>query len=173
MLSLAIQSAGESGRHLYSSHRSAAEPDVIRLLVLSFIACLSDWRRLRRRFLKSGAKDGYGEGRGTQAADDENSRDSDADPDEWRSHGVCRERACSSRRDSELLKLSTIQPEVFVADEAFRRIYETTPNDIRTGRKQAIKDLAANIAAGANKRLGRDVIKDIMIDSWTYLSKRT
>ncbi|SFV37166.1 flagellar basal body-associated protein FliL [Hyphomicrobium facile] len=73
--------------------------------------------------------------------------------------------------DSELVKLSTIQPEVFVADEAFRQIYETTPNDIRTGRKQAIKDLAANIAAGANKRLGRDVIKDIVIDSWTYLSK--
>jgi hypothetical protein len=73
--------------------------------------------------------------------------------------------------DSELVKLSTIQPELFVADEAFRQIYETTPNDIKTGRKQAIKDLAANIAAGANKRLGRDMIKDIMIDSWTYLSK--
>jgi hypothetical protein len=73
--------------------------------------------------------------------------------------------------DSELVKLSTIQPEVFVADEAFRQIYETTPNDIKTGRKQAIKDLASNIAAGANKRLGRDMIKDIMIDSWTYLSK--
>lgn len=73
--------------------------------------------------------------------------------------------------DSELVKLSTIQPEVFVADEAFRQIYETTPNDIKTGRKQAIKDLTANVAAGANKRLGRDVIKDIMIDSWTYLSK--
>jgi hypothetical protein len=73
--------------------------------------------------------------------------------------------------DAELVKLSTVQPEVFVADEAFRQIYETTPTDIKTGRKQAIRNLAANVAAGANKRLGREVIKDVMIDSWTYLSK--
>ncbi len=73
--------------------------------------------------------------------------------------------------DSELVKASSLQPDVFVADEAFRQIYETTPADIKTGRKQAIKDLAANVAIGANKRLGKDVIKDVMIDSWTYLSK--
>ncbi|WP_045834935.1 hypothetical protein [Hyphomicrobium sp. 99] len=73
--------------------------------------------------------------------------------------------------DSELVRSSSLQPEVFVADEAFRQIYETTPADIKSGRKQAIKELAANIAIGANKRLGRDVIKDVMIDSWTYLSK--
>ncbi len=74
--------------------------------------------------------------------------------------------------DADLVKLSSVQPEAFVADEAFRQIYETTPNDIKTGRKQIIKDLAASVAAGANKRLGRDVVKDIMIDSWTYLSKQ-
>ena len=73
--------------------------------------------------------------------------------------------------DSELVKASSLQPEVFVADEAFRLIYETTPSDIKTGRKQAIKDLAMNVAIGANKRLGREVVKDVMIDSWTYLSK--
>jgi hypothetical protein len=74
--------------------------------------------------------------------------------------------------DADLAKLSSVQPEAFVADEAFRQIYETTPNDIKTGRKQVIKDLATNVAAGANERLGRDVVKDIMIDSWTYLSKQ-
>jgi hypothetical protein len=74
--------------------------------------------------------------------------------------------------DAELVKLSSVQPEAFVADEAFRQIYETTPSDIKTGRKQAIKDLTANVAAGANKRLGRDVVRDVMIDSWTYLSKQ-
>jgi hypothetical protein len=74
--------------------------------------------------------------------------------------------------DTELAKLSSVQPEAFVADEAFRQIYETGPNDIKTGRKQIIKALATNVAAGANKRLGRDVVKDVMIDSWTYLSKQ-
>ncbi|HVZ04418.1 flagellar basal body-associated protein FliL [Hyphomicrobium sp.] len=74
--------------------------------------------------------------------------------------------------DADLVKTSSIQPEAFVADEAFRLIYETTPKDIKTGRKKALNDLTANIIAGTNKRLGHDVIKDIMIDSWTYLSKQ-
>jgi len=74
--------------------------------------------------------------------------------------------------DSDLLKSSTVQPEAFVADEAFRIIYETTPADIKTGRKQALRELSSNIAVAVNKRLGRELIKDIMIDSWTYLSKQ-
>ena len=74
--------------------------------------------------------------------------------------------------DSELVKESSIQPEAFVADEAFRLIYETAPKDIKTGRKNALKELTENIASGANQRLGRNVVKDVMIDSWTYLSKQ-
>ena len=73
---------------------------------------------------------------------------------------------------TEELKASTVQPEAFVADEAFKRIYDTTPGDMKTGRKQALRVLTANIASGVNKRLGRDVIKDVFIDSWTYLSKQ-
>lgn len=74
--------------------------------------------------------------------------------------------------DSDLLKLSSVQPEAFVADEAFRLIYETTPSEIKTGRKRAMQELAAKIVAGANRRLGRDVVRDVMVDSWTYLSKQ-
>jgi hypothetical protein len=74
--------------------------------------------------------------------------------------------------DTKLLKTSSIQPEAFVADEAFRLIYETTPKDIKSGRKQALKELSAGIIAGTNKRLGRDVVKDVMVNSWTYLSKQ-
>jgi len=74
--------------------------------------------------------------------------------------------------DAELLKESSVQPEAFVADEAFRLIYETTPKDIKAGRKNALKELSENIASGTNARLGRNVVKDVMIDSWTYLSKQ-
>ncbi len=74
--------------------------------------------------------------------------------------------------DADLMKGSAVQPEAFVADEAFRRIYETTPDDIKKGRKQVFKEMTADIVAGVNKRLGRNVVKDIMIDSWTYLSKQ-
>jgi hypothetical protein len=74
--------------------------------------------------------------------------------------------------DMDLVKLSSVQPDVFVADEAFRQIYEKAPDDMKIGRKQAIKELALDVTAGANKRIGRNVIKDVMIDSWTYLSKQ-
>ncbi|MFA5957131.1 flagellar basal body-associated protein FliL [Hyphomicrobium sp.] len=74
--------------------------------------------------------------------------------------------------DMDLAKLSTVQPDVFVADEAFRLIYEKAPEDMKTGRKQVINELAASVATGANKRMGRDVVKDVMIDSWAYLSKQ-
>ncbi|CEJ87426.1 conserved exported hypothetical protein [Hyphomicrobium sp. GJ21] len=74
--------------------------------------------------------------------------------------------------DADLLKESSVQPEAFVADEAFRLIYETAPKDLKAGRKNAIKELSANIASGTNERLGRNVVKDVMIDSWTYLSKQ-
>ncbi len=74
--------------------------------------------------------------------------------------------------DADLLKESSVQPEAFVADEAFRLIYETAPKDLKVGRKNAIKELSENIASGTNERLGRNVVKDVMIDSWTYLSKQ-
>jgi hypothetical protein len=74
--------------------------------------------------------------------------------------------------DAKLLKESSVQPEAFVADEAFRLIYETTPKDIRAGRKNALKELSESIASGTNERLGRNIVKDVMIDSWTFLSKQ-
>ncbi|MBS0253083.1 MAG: flagellar basal body-associated protein FliL [Proteobacteria bacterium] len=74
--------------------------------------------------------------------------------------------------ETSLLKGSTVQPEAFVADEAFRQIYEKAPEDMKSGRKQVINELANSVAAGANKRMGRDVVKDVMIDSWAYLSKQ-
>lgn len=74
--------------------------------------------------------------------------------------------------NADMVKLSSVAPDVFVADEAFRQIYEYAPEDMKNGRKQAIKQLTNDVAAGANKRIGRDVVKDVMIDSWTYLSKQ-
>ncbi len=74
--------------------------------------------------------------------------------------------------DTDLVKISSVQPEIFVADEAFRQIYATAPDDMKNGRKQVLKELAVNVTAGANKRIGRDVVRDVLIDSWTYLSKK-
>jgi hypothetical protein len=74
--------------------------------------------------------------------------------------------------DSDLLKTISVQPEAFVSDEAFKFIYETTPDDMKSGRKQVLRILTGNVAEGVNKRLGMNLIKDVVIDSWTYLSKQ-
>ncbi len=74
--------------------------------------------------------------------------------------------------DTDLAKLSSIQPDVFVADEAFRQIYEAGPKDMKAERRQQMKLLAEKVATGANTRIGHDVVKDVMIDSWAYLSKQ-
>ena len=43
---------------------------------------------------------------------------------------------------------------------------------MKTGRRQIIKAIAANVAVSANKRMGREIVKDVMIDSWAFLSKQ-
>jgi hypothetical protein len=74
--------------------------------------------------------------------------------------------------DTSVVKPNSVQPDVFVADEAFRQIYEKAPDDMKSGRKQVIRELAGDVASGANKRMGREVVKDVMIDSWAFLSKQ-
>jgi flagellar basal body-associated protein FliL len=74
--------------------------------------------------------------------------------------------------DSEHLKSSAVGPDSFVADEAFKAIYGDVSKDFRVVRKQDLKALTADIVAGVNKRLGLELIHDVMIDSWSYLSKQ-
>jgi len=73
--------------------------------------------------------------------------------------------------DTELLKGSSMQPAPFVADEAFRLIFAQAP-DIKSTRNPALSKLSDNIVSGVNKRLGRDVVKDILFESWTYVTKQ-
>lgn len=74
--------------------------------------------------------------------------------------------------DTDLLKDTAVPPESFVSDEAFKFIYETTAEDMKSGRKQVLRVLASNVADGVNKRVGIPLVKDVVIDSWTYLSKQ-
>ena len=74
--------------------------------------------------------------------------------------------------DSGQLESSAVAPESFVADEAFKAIYGDVSKDFRVVRKQDLKALTADIVAGVNKRLGLELIHDVMIDSWSYLSQQ-
>lgn len=69
------------------------------------------------------------------------------------------------------LGLTAATPESLVADEAFKLIYSRSAYDIRTAKKHDLQLLTKNIADGVNTRLGSDLIKDVLIESWSYLSK--
>lgn len=73
--------------------------------------------------------------------------------------------------DSEKLSSSGASPETLVADEAFKLIYSRDANDVRSAQKHDLQILTKNIADGVNKRLGSDLVKDVLIESWSYLSK--
>lgn len=61
--------------------------------------------------------------------------------------------------------------ESIVSDEAFKLIYSRSPRDLQTAQKHDLQALTATILEGVNKRLGEDVAKDVVIESWSYLSK--
>jgi hypothetical protein len=73
--------------------------------------------------------------------------------------------------DGEVMKRLSVKPDVFVQDEAFRVIYGGQNVDFRHFRKQDLPGLAKQITAGVNKRLGVDVIHDVLVQELNYLDK--
>ena len=73
--------------------------------------------------------------------------------------------------DTEKVALSAATPESLVADEAFKQIYSRSSTDVQMAKKHDLQALTKSIAEGVNKRTGNDLIKDVLIESWSYLSK--
>ncbi len=73
--------------------------------------------------------------------------------------------------DSAKIASSAATPESLVADEAFKQIYSRSSTDVQMAKKHDLQALTKSIGDGVNKRLGNDLIKDVLIESWSYLSK--
>ena len=73
--------------------------------------------------------------------------------------------------DAEKVKDSVAQPESLVADEAFKLVYGREAKDATNSQKHDLRTLTKAIADGVNKRTGSLLIKDVLIDTWSYLSK--
>jgi ABC-type sulfate transport system permease subunit len=73
--------------------------------------------------------------------------------------------------DAAKIPLTPASVESLVADEAFKLIYSRDTQAIRTAQKHDLATLTKAVAEGLNKRLGFELIKDVLIDSWSYLSK--
>lgn len=73
--------------------------------------------------------------------------------------------------DTAKISLSGATPESLVADEAFKLIYSRSAADVQIAKKHDLQALTKEIGDGVNQRIGSTLIKDVLIESWSYLSK--
>ena len=65
----------------------------------------------------------------------------------------------------------SVPPEPFVVDEAFRRIYADERLDFRKLARYDLSVLTTAIKQRVNERMQADVIQDVMIEDFNYVSR--
>ena len=73
--------------------------------------------------------------------------------------------------DAALAKSLPVSPDVFLLDEAFRTIYTDDHLDFLHLEKFDINGLTTRLVAATNKRLGADIVHDVLIQDFTFISK--
>ena len=71
-----------------------------------------------------------------------------------------------------LMHTLPVPPNAFVVDEAFRQIYADQSIDFRKLAKYDITKRLAEVRTEVNKRLGADVVKDVLVDELNFVAKR-
>jgi hypothetical protein len=73
--------------------------------------------------------------------------------------------------DAKDLKRLSVPPEPLLLDEAFKTIYAGESVDFRHFRKQDLPGLSKKIKGGVNKRIGSELVKDVLIQELNYVPK--
>lgn len=73
--------------------------------------------------------------------------------------------------DGAKVKTLPVSPEVFLLDEAFRTIYTDDHLDFLHLDKYDINGLTKHLVVATNKRLGADIVHDVLIQDFTFISK--
>ena len=73
--------------------------------------------------------------------------------------------------DGNLLKTLQVPPDVYLLDEAFRAIYSDTSLDPQHVEKYDLQKLTARLVKSTNDRLGAPLIKDVLIENFSYIDK--
>lgn len=77
----------------------------------------------------------------------------------------------SFEADRELLEKLKVEPKPFLVDAAFRSIYSNTESDFTKLKADDIDALTQTIAKAANKRIGGDLVKQVLIQQLNYVRK--
>ena len=73
--------------------------------------------------------------------------------------------------DASALRDSPIDPQPFVIDEAFRHIYTEGKVEFDHLAKYNLDKITGDIKDAVNKRLGTDLIKDVLIEELNYVDR--
>ncbi len=73
--------------------------------------------------------------------------------------------------DATVLKGLQLPPEVYLLDEAFRSLYADTTLDFKNLTTFDLPKFTAHLVTVTNERLGAPVLKDVLIDQFSYVSK--
>ena len=72
--------------------------------------------------------------------------------------------------DTQSLKELSVPPNDFITDEAFRALYSGQV-DFNHLQKYDLQSLTKALAEKINQRLGREIIKDVLVEEFTYVPK--
>lgn len=73
--------------------------------------------------------------------------------------------------DGALLKTLPVAPEVYMLDEAFHTLYADTSLDPDHVEKYDLRKLTAHLVETTNERLGAPLVKDVLIENFSYIDK--
>jgi hypothetical protein len=73
--------------------------------------------------------------------------------------------------DGTTLRKLSVPPEVFLLDEAYRAIYSSQKIDFKHLDQYNVDDLTNDLAAKINERFKADLVKDVLVEQFNYLSK--
>lgn len=73
--------------------------------------------------------------------------------------------------DASALHSLPMEPEPFITDEAFREIYSNGKVEFGKLARYNLDQLAANIKANANARLGPDFVQDVLFEEINYADR--
>jgi hypothetical protein len=73
--------------------------------------------------------------------------------------------------DSHSAKQLSVPPDVFITDEAFRMIYADQV-DFNHLEKYDIAGLTKELNKRVNRRLGEDIVKEVLVEAFNYIPKR-
>lgn len=73
--------------------------------------------------------------------------------------------------EAKVLRQLSVPPEAFVVDEAFRKIYAEQQLDFKKASRQDLDALTKAIKQRVNERMQANIVQDVLIEEFNYLSK--